>query len=224
MTAAIDMAATVAPKSDQLNADDLIAGPRTITITRVTGNEGSNEQPVNVWFEGDNGKPFRPCKTVRRVMIQIWGPDAASYAGRSMTLYRDPDVTWGGMKVGGIRVSHMSHIDTAVTVVATVSKSSRKQLKIHPLPTQQPKRSAADFWSRGSLHIPIPPSQDGSGTDWPTWAGRIQRAASQAPDDAARTRLMADNGPALDGLRSHDETLYGAVMDALEPGGAGGPA
>ena len=31
----IDMASTVVPKSDQLNADDLIAGPRDIVVTRL---------------------------------------------------------------------------------------------------------------------------------------------------------------------------------------------
>ena len=31
----IDLSRTVAPKSDQLNADDLIAGPRTIVVTAV---------------------------------------------------------------------------------------------------------------------------------------------------------------------------------------------
>jgi len=31
-----DMSLHIAPKSEQLNADDLIAGPRTITITSVS--------------------------------------------------------------------------------------------------------------------------------------------------------------------------------------------
>ena len=55
----VDIADTLAPKSDQLTADDLIAGPRTITITRVTGNEGNADQPVNIFYEGDGGNPFR---------------------------------------------------------------------------------------------------------------------------------------------------------------------
>ena len=35
MNESIDISKTIAPKSDQLNADDLIAGPKTITVTGV---------------------------------------------------------------------------------------------------------------------------------------------------------------------------------------------
>ena len=44
-----DMTVTIIPKSDQLNADDLIAGPRTISITRVAISPGA-EQPVDVHY------------------------------------------------------------------------------------------------------------------------------------------------------------------------------
>lgn len=70
----MDMSAFVAPKSDQLNSDDLISGPRTIRITRATGT-GSPGQPVAVFFDGDGGKPLKPCKSMRRVMIAAWGPN-----------------------------------------------------------------------------------------------------------------------------------------------------
>lgn len=127
-----DMAQTIIPKSDQLNADDLLAGPRTITIREVNINPGT-EQPVAVFFVGDDGKPFLPCKSMRRVMVAIWGPDANVYTGRSMTLFRDPSVTWGGMEVGGIRISHMSHLDQKTAVVLTASKKTRKPFVVLPL-------------------------------------------------------------------------------------------
>lgn len=133
----MDMSKTIAPKSDQINADDLIGGPMTIKISRVSGNEGNADQPVNVFFDGDGGKPFRPCKQMRRVMVAIWGADASQYVGRSMTLYRDPSVTFGGMQVGGIRISHMSGIDKPQTMALTVTRASRKPFTVHPL--QAPK-------------------------------------------------------------------------------------
>lgn len=133
----VDMSQTIAPKSDQLNADDLIGGPRTVTVTRVSGNDGNAEQPVNIFFEGDNGKPFRPCKSMRRVMVKIWGADASKYAGRSMTLYRDPKVKWGGMEVGGIRISHMTGIDKPETMALTASKQARKPYTVQPLNMQE---------------------------------------------------------------------------------------
>lgn len=134
----MDMSQTVDPKSDQLNADSLVSGPLTIKITRVSGNSGNAEQPVNVYFEGDNNKPYRPCKIMRRVMIQGWGADASQYVGRSMTLYRDPTVKWGGMEVGGIRISHMSHIPADFLAMLTVSQKNRAPSKIKVLHVSEP--------------------------------------------------------------------------------------
>ena len=135
----IDMATTIIPKSDQLNADDLIAGPRTIIITGVKANEGAADQPVSVFFDGDDGKPYKPCKSMRRVMVAVWGVDARQYIGRSMTLYCDPEVVFGGMKVGGIRISHMSDIEGPKTMALTASKAKRKPFTVQPL-AAQPKK------------------------------------------------------------------------------------
>lgn len=141
-----DMTETIVPKSDQMNADDLLAGPRTITVTRVVVNRGA-EQPVDVFFDGDGGKPFRPGKSMRRVLVAVWGPDPADYAGRSMTLYRDAEVTWGGMAVGGIRISHMSHMDEPLVLALTVTKKNRKPFRVAPLVVDappDPARQVAD--------------------------------------------------------------------------------
>lgn len=134
----VDMSQFVEAKSDQLNADDLIGGPRTVTITRVVGTGG--DQPVSIHFQGDNGKPFKPCKTIRRVMIGVWGRFANEYVGRSMTLYRDDKVTFGGLETGGIRISHMSHIEKEAVVVVMKTKGKKAGIKIYPLkdaPRQQ---------------------------------------------------------------------------------------
>ena len=137
MTTSIDVGATIAPKSDQLNADDLIVGPRTITLTAVKAraSTGQGDQPIALHFEGDANKPYLPCKSMRRVLVQCWGRDGAAYVGRSLTLYRDETVAFGGATVGGIRISHMSHIDRAVTMSLTASKASRKPFTVKPLAT-----------------------------------------------------------------------------------------
>lgn len=138
-----DMAPTIVPKSDQLNADSLLAGPRTITIRDVKIAPGT-EQPVAIFSDGDDGKPYLPCKSMRRVMVTIWGADASAYIGRGMTLYRDPDVTWGGMNVGGIRISNMSHMDARTTIVLTATKKTRAPFTVHPLVVQErPKETSA---------------------------------------------------------------------------------
>jgi len=140
----IDMSQFVEAKSDQLNADDLIGASRTITVRRVTGSDG--DQPVSIFYEGDNNKPFKPCKTMRRVLLAVWGRYAADYVGRSMTLYRDDKVTFGGLDVGGIRISHMSHIDKEMVVVVMKTKGKKAGIKIAPLelPTDKAAEWVAD--------------------------------------------------------------------------------
>lgn len=127
-----DMSKVIVPRSDQLNSDDLIAGPRTVTITGVSIRPGT-EQPVSLHFEGDEGKPWKACKSMARILVAAWGADANNYAGRSLTLYRDPTVKWAGMEVGGIRVSHMSHIEGPMTMALTATKGSRKPYTVKPL-------------------------------------------------------------------------------------------
>lgn len=104
-----DMSQVIVAKSDQINADDLVGGPRTIRIAEVKISPDS-EQPVSIAIEGEK-KVWRPCKTASRVLVAAWGPDANLYVGRTATLYRDPNVKWGGLAVGGIRISAMSDID-----------------------------------------------------------------------------------------------------------------
>ena len=127
----IDLRGTIKPKSDQLNADDLIGGPITIRITGVTVGEG--EQPVAISYEGDGGKPYKPGKSMRRVLVNLWGPDGAVYMGRSLTLYRDEEVVFGGVAVGGIRISHMSHLQRETTMALTATKAKRKPFTVRPL-------------------------------------------------------------------------------------------
>lgn len=150
MTEILDMSQFTEAKSDQLNADDLIGSPRTVTITKVVGTGG--DQPVSIHYQGDNGKPFKPCKTIRRVLIGVWGKYANEYIGKSMTLYRDDKVTFGGLETGGIRISHMSGIDKETVVVVMKTKGKKAGIKILPLRVEQqrqePQEDAAANWTR----------------------------------------------------------------------------
>lgn len=144
----MDLTETIAPKSDQLNAEDLLTGPRTFTVEKVT--KGSAEQPVDIHLVEFPGRPFRPSKTVRRILVNAWGPDANAYTGRRMTLYRDPAVKFGGMDVGGIRVSHLSHIDKPLSVALTVTRGKRQAYKVLPLAdAPAPARSTAGDFKDG---------------------------------------------------------------------------
>lgn len=129
----MDLSKTIIPKSDQLNADDLISGSKTIKIRDIKG--GSDEaQPVSIYFYGDNNKPFKPCKSMRRVLVQLWGSESTLFHGRRLTIYRDDSVKWAGVEIGGIRISHASHIPSDMRVLVTTAKNNRKPMTIEALP------------------------------------------------------------------------------------------
>lgn len=139
----MDLSQTIIPNSNQLNADDLIAGPRTIRITGITG--GSAEQPVSVSYEGDNGRPYKPSKSMRRILVALYGNDSAACIGRRITLYRDADIKFGGDSVGGIRISHASDIDRPLVMALTLKRGQRAQYRVEPLPHEQSKQPACDL-------------------------------------------------------------------------------
>lgn len=127
------MTESIAPRSDQMNADDLMSGPRTFTIREVR-KSSSSDQPIDVHLvEFPEGRPFKPSKSMRRVMVAAWGKDAATYSGRRMTLYRDPTVRFGGQEVGGIRISHVDGIDKALTLALTVTRGKRAPYVVQPI-------------------------------------------------------------------------------------------
>lgn len=190
MTDMIDMSQFVEAKSDQLNADDLIGSPRTITVTRVTGNDG--DQPIAIHYQGDNGKPFKPCKTMRRILLAVWGRYANDYVGRSMTLYRDDSVTFGGLNVGGIRISHMSHIDKETLVVVMKTKGKKAGIKILPLAVE-PKPDPAQKWANG-----------------------FAAKCAGAPDRVALEQFAESMGNRLAELQQKRPDLHQMCVDALE--------
>lgn len=133
---------TIIPKADQTNADDLIAGPMTIKVTAVE--PGNAEQPVMIRYEGDNGRPWKPSKGMRRVLVSMWGLDGAVYVGRKLTLYRDPNVTFGPDTTGGIRISHASDIAEEMNIALTVKRGKRKPFIVQPLIDSSPQQQSED--------------------------------------------------------------------------------
>lgn len=132
----MDLSDTIIAKSDQINADDLISGPITVTVKSVT--RGAPEQPVDVSTIETPGRAYRPSKSMRRVLVAAWGKDGDAWSGRRMTLYRDPSVRFGKDEVGGIKISHLSHIDRPMSIALTVKRGQRAPHKVAPLPTDAP--------------------------------------------------------------------------------------
>ena len=131
----MDITDTLAPKSDQLDAVDLLGGPRTFTITKVTA--GNDEQPVQVHL-AEFPRVWRPGKSMRRVLASCWGAQADVWVGRRVTLYCDPKVKFGADEVGGTRISHLSHIDAPKKIPLLVTKGRSAVFTVQPLVEQAP--------------------------------------------------------------------------------------
>lgn len=144
----MDMAATIIPKSDQINADDLIAAPVTVTIEKVSA--GSAEQPVDVHLVEFPGRVYRPSKSMRRVMVAAWGSDTAAYMGQRLTLFREPSIKFGADPVGGIRIAAMTGIDKPLKVALTVTRGKREPFVVQPLSDSAPRREGKSADTRAA--------------------------------------------------------------------------
>ena len=164
---------TIIPKSDQLNAEQLLSEPMTITVTGVR--RGADDQPVVINYEGDDGRPYKPCKTCRKILIFAWGDDGREWVGRSMTLFNNPEIKFGGVKVGGIRISHMSHIDREIGISLTATKGKKEPVIIKKLAAPAKKQE------------PIPCTLDGvlraiAAATTPEAMDAVKDAAAKLPD------------------------------------------
>lgn len=136
----MDLSKSIEPRSDQINSDDLIQGPMTVTVREVIN--GKAESPFDFMLV-ETDRAYRPSKTMRRLIVAAWGPEASTYTGRRLTLYREPSIKFGGQTVGGIRVSAMSHIDQRVEVMLQTSRGKREKFVVDPLPELTPAERIA---------------------------------------------------------------------------------
>jgi hypothetical protein len=138
----MDLAQSIEPNSQQVNAEDLLTGSRTVTITGVE--KGTAEQPVFIHLAEFEGRTYRPGKSMRRIFVAAWGTDSSSYIGRMLTIYNDPTIKFGKELTGGIRISHMSHLTAPLTVALTVTRGRRAPFVVHPL--NPPKDTSGRDW------------------------------------------------------------------------------
>ena len=136
-----DLRPTIIPKSDQLNAEQLLGGAMTVTVTDVRVSD-SAEQPVSIHYAGEDGRPYKPCKTMRKMLIFAWGQDGRAWVGRSMTLYNDPSIRFGGATVGGVRISHLSDIERDIAISLTATKGKKAQHTVKRLQVAAPVKPA----------------------------------------------------------------------------------
>jgi len=191
MTEVVDISQMLEAKSDELVADDLMGGDRVLLITRVDLN-GADAKKFRLHYAGDNGKPWRPCKGMCRVLAHGWrSNNAATYVGRSVKVFRYADAIYGGKKVGGVRVKGMSHIAAPFSIPVKESRTLIKEYKIEALASaeqgarQSNPNAAADWTAAFIAKVNGAPTSD----DLNAYVAKQIAKLDRLPDDL---RTQAD--------------------------------
>ncbi len=129
-------------KVDQLNAEQLWNNPLVINITAIK-KVANPQQPLIISYANDNGRPFKPCLTMRKVLAHLWGEDDFRlYIGRSLKLYCDQKVSFGDQKeIGGVRISHASNMpkDAArIEIPLTVKRGEKRKYIVERIDITDP--------------------------------------------------------------------------------------
>lgn len=128
-----DVSFAMEAKSDQLNALDIAGIERIICINKVTVKKGA-DQPISVFFDGDNNRPWKPSKGMVRILAGAWGTDSAKWVGKSATIFCEPSVTWGGKQVGGIWIKALSDIKSSgISATVAINRTKRVIIQINCL-------------------------------------------------------------------------------------------
>ena len=124
-------------KSDQLNAVDIQGADIVIRIRDVQVRQ--SDQPISVYFEGDNNKPWKPSKGMIRLLEKAWGYESDNWIGKSAQLKFDPKVKWAGKEVGGVRIASLSDISkSGIETIFVHNRQQREMVKIAYLDTSRP--------------------------------------------------------------------------------------
>lgn len=141
-----DVTMAMQAKSDQLNAVDIMGVEPVITIRDVQVRSG--DQPVSIFFHGDNNRPWKPSKGMVRILAAGWGTESQNWIGKSVQIYMEPSVRYAGQEVGGIRIRAMSDIDQrGIKATLTISKQKREPYPVRFLSMERPQYPTEKFES-----------------------------------------------------------------------------
>lgn len=221
----IDIEAVTASTADQLCGDDLLGGSRNIRIVSVSSfADDKGKLRATLRYDGDNGKPFIPAKTCARIMVALWGKHTSEWVGKTLTVYRDPEVMFGGAKIGGVRISHASDINETLKIQLATKRGKKDTFIVKPLATQQrqapapqptltpePEHDAAT----GEITTPIDAAADYVATTLLKIAAVTDRAdlAALQQASARASAKLSDTRPELSSMLSN---AFLARMDAFD--------
>jgi hypothetical protein len=156
-----DITFAMEAKSDQLNAADIMGIDRIIKIRDVVVTK--SDQPISVFFDGDNNRPFKPSKGMIRILGGAWGTKSKDWIGKSASLYFEPSVIYGGKPVGGIRIKAVSDIDPkGLNFSISINRTKREPFPVACLIVQEKDYPSEHF--NKALPKMIEAMQDGKMT------------------------------------------------------------
>ncbi len=184
-----DISNTLAAKSNQLNAVDL-PRPRVFRVLAVKVG-GTTEQPIDVQIDGWP-HPWKPCKSMRRVLAAAWGTESDQWLGKAVELYCDPDVLWAGERAGGIRISALSDISAGgLEVVLRASSKKSAPVRFKRLDTTDPLLAVAAERGEDLAATEAAIAAARGGRPCPTDHAGREKAAAWARTEKGRAALAA---------------------------------
>ena len=125
-----DVTDTLEGKGDQLNADDLIAGPVIVRVLDVR-KVGDKKQPIIIEIRTSEHRlrPWKPCLTMRRLLVAMWGSKKSAWKGKYVQLYNERDVSYGGKVTGGVRMMTAT-LDAPFEALLTVGRNKKQLYKV----------------------------------------------------------------------------------------------
>lgn len=95
-------------KKEDLNGPDGQPRPMIVTIQRVEiAQVGTEDEPSSkpaMWFAEDGIAPMVVNSTNWDSVETLYGDDSENWIGKKIELYVDPNVSFAGKKIGGVRV------------------------------------------------------------------------------------------------------------------------
>lgn len=134
-------------KTDQFNYEHFLAGPQTFTVTKIGSKKDQGKQRLLVYMEGHEGTPFIPCLGMIKCLSSPdgWGERLSNWIGKRITLFGDSKVVYGGKELGGVRVSHISGIESDYVTKITERRGVRIDYLIKKLEDSAASTAAANY-------------------------------------------------------------------------------
>ena len=92
--------------SDWMKKEDISAEGVDLEIARVSKELVGQEQEVKfaLHFVESDYLPLLLNRTNVRILVDLFGIESDDWRGRKVRVYADPNVSFGGKRVGGVRV------------------------------------------------------------------------------------------------------------------------